>query len=124
LNPTFSSDQLEIAGHPDADVFALLAQRHLLLTPAPVADQLGRLVQAGFVVAGVPFAARAVMRQIGKLIGLHQVAAPQLDRIHVQLPRYSVHQPLDDVCGFWPSGAAIGIDRRGIGCHQIHFRVD
>ena len=38
--------------------------------------------------------------------------------------RRGVHQPLDDVGGLGPAGAAIGVDRRGVGEHGRHLAVD
>jgi len=61
----------------------------------------------------------AGQRLVGKLRLLDQIAAAQFERIDAQLDGGLVDQTLDDEIGFRPSGAAIGIGRRGIGHHLL-----
>ena len=59
---------------------------------------------------------------IGKLA--HQVAPAQLDRIEPAAPRGLVDQALDHVVHFRLAGAAIGVDRHGVGEHAVHVHED
>ena len=56
---------------------------------------------------------RAQRLAIGKLV--HQVAPPQLDRIEPASTGGCIDQPLDHVVHFRLAGAAIRIDRHGVG---------
>ena len=63
-------------------------------------------------------------RLIRKLIGLDEIAAPQFGRIHVEPHGRFFHGPLDGVAGLGPPGAAVGVDRRGVGEHAFDPYVD
>ena len=85
--------------------------------PGPV-----RLLQAGVHDLGelagvVELAGRGLERH---LLGRDEVLAPQLDRVDAQLVGRVVHQPLHAVDRFRPPGAAIGVDRHGVGEHALH----
>ena len=57
---------------------------------------------------------------VGQLRRLDVVHLADGARVHADLARGGVHQPLDDEHAFRPSRAAIGADRRGVG----HDRLD
>jgi hypothetical protein len=60
---------------------------------------------------------------IGQLRGLDVVQLADRARIHADLARSRVHQPLDDEHAFRPSRAAIGADRRGVGHDSLDLVV-
>ena len=59
---------------------------------------------------------------VGELLARDEVPAPQLDRVEPEVARRPVHQPLDDVDRLRPPGAAIGVDRRGVGEDALHVK--
>ena len=65
-------------------------------------------------------AGRARIRHGG---GRHEVARAGLDRIAGHLPRAILDQALDDVGDLGIAGAAIGVDRRGVGVGAEHPAV-
>ena len=54
---------------------------------------------------------------VGQLRRADEVAAPQLGRVQAQAARGRVHQPLDQVDGLGPPGAAVGAGGRVVGEH-------
>ncbi len=78
----------------------------------PISLRLGRGQQARKIRA---VEARAGRRAVRHLRLADDVAAAQFQRIDLQLGRDFVDQALDDVVGFRPARAAIGIGRRGVG---------
>ena len=49
---------------------------------------------------------------------------PDLGRVHLHLARRLLDDALDDVGRLGPAGAAVGVDRRGVGEHRLHLAVD
>ena len=60
---------------------------------------------------------------VGQLRGLDVVHLADGARVHADLPRGGIHQPLDDEHRLRPARAAIGADRRGVGHHRLHFEM-
>ncbi len=99
---------------PDLLVRAALAPLGLLAADVVVAQGLDHRVVGQRVVARVDRQA-ARDREVREAVGRDVVLAPELGRVHVQLPRQQVHRPLDRVGGLGPAGAAVGVGRRGVG---------
>ena len=93
------------------DVLGLLAG-----PDAGVVGQLGRLVRRGLVVARVVH--QPAEGGVGELLGLDEVAPPQLHRVEPDLGGQRVHGPLDGVGGLGPAGAAVGVGRRHVREHR------
>ena len=55
--------------------------------------------------------------------GSDEIAPPDLDGIDADHARGAVEEPLDDVGRLRPSGAAIGMQRHGVGQHRPRDRV-
>jgi hypothetical protein len=49
-----------------------------------------------------------------------QIAPTQRDRVECQPARRAIDEPLDQVIGFGLAGAAIGVDRQGVGEDAAH----
>ena len=109
------------AGHADAAQPATLlatvaaARRNPAWSAATIA-----IVEIGGEAAAVDHGAKRLA--IGKLA--HQVAPAQFDRIEPAAPRGLVDQALDHVVHFRLAGAAIGVDRHGVGEHAVHVHED
>ncbi len=58
------------------------------------------------------------------LRGPHHVAPAQLHRVHADLPRGGVHQPLDGVDRLGPAGSAVRAGRRRVGEHAFDVHLD
>jgi hypothetical protein len=69
-----------------------------------------REVQRLFVVARVVH--RTHLGLEGELVRLDEVLAPQIGRVHVELPREHVHRALDEVARFRAARASIRVGRR------------
>ncbi len=81
-----------------------------------------RLFQAAFRIAAVIF--DHDRRLIGiRLLGNH-VAAADLGLVDAEIARGDVDQPLQHEGRLRPPGAAIGIDRHGVGEDHLHFAID
>ena len=98
---------LDVSGEADADVAAFFPRPRLLGAKLLVTHHLQRLVQRALVVA-------AVIGQPGghrqrEIVGLGEVLAAHLHRVHVQLTRDQVQGPLDHQRGLGPAGAAVGV---------------
>ena len=77
-------------------------------------------IQRRVVVAGVVLQRdRRLIREVAD-----EVAPAELRRVDLQLARRGLYQALDDVGGLGPAGAAVGVDRRGVGEHRGHLAVD
>ena len=81
---------------------------------------LEHLVEVRRVVAGV--VGQPDRRRIRKFGD--EVLAPDRRRIHLHVARRLFDDALDHVGGFRPAGAAVGIDRRGVGEHRLDLDVD
>ena len=81
-----------------------------------------RLLQQRREVAAVQH--RTGPRRVRDLLRCDRVAQPQRQRIAAEACGGFVHQPLDDINGFRPAGAAIGIGRRGVGHHLAVAAID
>jgi hypothetical protein len=111
---------LDEAGEADAAQLAVSGALALALGEALVVGQLQRLVERGDVIARVvAHDDRRLMRERAD-----EVLAPERRRIGVQFARRHFHQPLDDIGRLGPSGAAIGVDRRGVGVDGVDLGVD
>ena len=53
-----------------------------------------------------------------------KLRAADLRRVDLHLARRGLDQALDHVGRLGPAGAAVGVDRRGVGEHRRHFAVD
>ena len=80
---------------------------------AGVVRDLEQLVERRVVVARI--VDHRERRLVRELLRLHEVPAPDLDRVEPHLPRRLVDQPLELVGALRPPGAAIGVDRHGVG---------
>eukprot|EP00043_Microstomoeca_roanoka_P002426 m.38320 g.38320 ORF g.38320 m.38320 type:complete len:1021 (-) comp11478_c0_seq1:708-3770(-) len=89
---------------------------------ARVIRDLEHLVHRRVVIPGIVFDRHG--GGIGELIGLDEVLTPQLDRIDAQLARGFVDDPFQLERGLGAAGAAIGIDRHGVGKHRLHVHID
>ena len=54
----------------------------------------------------------------------NDVLAPQLQRIHAELGSRDVDAALDQIVRLGLAGAAIGVDRRGVGEHAFGLKCD
>ena len=99
----------------DAQPAQLAARLALGLARVEARDvgELQRLVEERGELAAV--VGRARRRLEGHLLGLDVVALAHLDLVDAHLARRGVDQPLHEVVGLGPPGAAIGADRRGVG---------
>ena len=95
------------------------ARLRLLATELVVARQLQRLVEDGWIIAAV--VEPAGRRAIGKLIWLHEVAAPDFDRIEAEPVGEPVHHALGlevqmtaRVAAIGPGEALVGHDHRSV----------
>ena len=52
---------------------------------------------------------------VGELIGINEIAPPQIHRVHAQLTRRVIHGAFQRINRLRPARAAIGIDLRGVG---------
>ena len=109
-------------GDADADIAALLAQLLLLGAPAIVFRQFQGFVEHGGIIAAVIHIAGR--DQIGELIGLDKIHAPDVDRIHAELRRRAVDQAFDDEIGDLGAEAAIGALLAFVGEHRFKFDLD
>ena len=114
--------RLEVGGEADAEVPALFARRLLLTTERLVVEDLQGLVEGAGVVAAV--VEQRDRRLVRELVGRDEVLAPDLDRIHPQLARRQVDEPLDHIRGFGPACAAVRVHRRGVREDARHLTVD
>ena len=53
-----------------------------------------------------------------------KLLAPDLGRVDLHLARRLLDDALDDVGRLGPTGAAVGVDRRGVGEHRLDLGVD
>src|SRR2546426_9676119 len=60
----------------------------------------------------------------GELVGPDEVTPPDFGRVHADLGGEQVDRALDGGRGFGPSGAAVGVDRRGIGDREPESGLD
>src|SRR5206468_3922965 len=106
----------DIAGEAAAVEQALLLRRFLARGEAIPIRKFGgarQHVREGAGIVHLPD--RIGVRQ---LRGLDVVHLADAARVHADLPRGGIHQPLDDEYSLGPTGAAIGADRRGVGHHR------
>ena len=109
---------LDVARHADAELdhVSTLSPPGLFGPEPGVAGAGQHLVQRPDVVPGVIAGpARALVRE---LVGRDEVPAPHFGRVHPYLGREQVHGPLDRGRRLRPAGAAVRVDRRGVGHHH------
>ena len=107
----------DIAGQTAAIEQALLFGGFLARGKAIPVGKLGGALQHVRERAGVIDLADGV--GVGQLRRLDVIHLADRARIHADLPRGRIHQPLDDEHSFRPARAAIGADRRGVGHHRL-----
>ena len=107
----------DVAGQAAAVEQAFLLGRLLARGKAVPVGQLGGALQHVRERAGVIDLADRV--GVGQLRGLDVIHLADGARVHADLARGGVHQPLDDEHAFGPARAAIGADRRGVGHHSL-----
>ena len=95
----------------------LLARLGLLLAQLLVLDVIENLLQSGRVVAAV--VGQAGHDRVAVLEARDHVLHPHLGRVHPERARELVHHPFDHERRFGPSGAAIRLDRRGVGVGAV-----
>jgi hypothetical protein len=114
------SARLDVRGIADAAQLALL--RGLFLAGGIALDvrKLLRSFERRAVIA------RVVLQRDRRLVRklLHEIAPPDLRWIDPELARGGLDQPLDHVGRLRPPGAAVGVDRRGVGEHCSHLTMD
>ena len=111
---------LHEAGDANPAAFPPVFRRHAAHREAAMVGGNDRIVQVGDEAAAVDH--RAERLAIRKFV--HQIAPPQVDRIEAVAAGGGVDQPLDHVVHFGLAGAAIGIDRHGVGEHPLHVHED
>src|SRR6185436_9299298 len=111
---------LDVARVTDAAQFSPLQGLFLAFLKAADVREIERRAQRRLVIA------RVVAQRDRRLVGesLDEVAPPDLDRVELELARRGFHQPLDHVGGLGPAGAAVGVDRRGVGECRGDLAVD
>ena len=111
---------LDVAGDADAAQLAFGLGLGLAGGEAGIVDRLHRRIQRGAEIADViGHDHRRLVREGGD-----EVLAAQFRRIDLQLPRRRFHQPFDDETGFGTAGAAIGVNRGGVGVDADHLGKD
>ncbi len=112
--------------HRDADAelhrVATLAPGGLLGAQTGVARRLQHRVERLLVLAGV--VGRPALGDQRERLGLQQVAAAHLGRVHADLGGEEVHRALDRRGGLRAPGAAVGRDRRGVRDEHPRPRLD
>ena len=113
---------LDIGRKPNAAHQALLLRGLGALGKfLPVRD-LHRPLHVGGEVAGiVDLAGRGL---VGHRARRDEILAPDRIRRHPELARRGIDQPLDHIGRLGASGAAIGIDRHGVGEHRAHAAME
>ena len=104
---------LDDARDADPDQAALCPGLGLLGAALVVAGELERVVEAGFVVAGVVEPARR--RPVGNVVGSDQVPPPQVDRVEAQPPGGQVHRPFERQVELRPAEAPVEPGRAAVG---------
>ena len=111
---------LDVARVPQPALLALLLRRRArAANPATSASSIA-LSRCARVVAGV------VGQPDGCRVGElgDEVLAPDLGRIHLHVARGLLDDALDHVGRLGPPGAAVGVDRRGVGEYRLDLAVD
>ena len=111
---------LDVSRKADAAQLAVALGFALALAEALVVVDLQRLLQRSVVVAGV------IERRDGSLIRerLDEILLAQVGGIHAELARADFDQTFDDVSRFRAAGAAIGVDRHGVGIDGVDLAID
>ena len=110
--------ELDVVGEPEPAQPARLRARHLARREPRHVGLDQRPVEHPPEVPDVVHLPRDAA--IGEPLLRDEVAPPELDRVEPEVARRPVHQPLDDVDRLRPPGAAVGVDRRGVGEHPLH----
>ena len=114
---------LDVGREADADLLAaVVAARRLLGAQIVVADHLQGAVHRWSVVAGV--VGEGDLGLVREGVRRHEVPTANLHRTEAGGLAGEVHQPLDDEGRLGASGAAVGVDRRGVGENAGHVAVD
>ena len=113
---------LYIGGETDAAHEALLLRRLGALGKfLPVGDFHRALHMRGEVAGIVDLSGRGL---VGHRLRRNEVLAPDRVRRHAELACRRIDQPFDHISRLRPPGAAIGIDRHGIGEHGAHAAME
>jgi hypothetical protein len=113
---------LDIGSEADATQLAAGLRLGLALRETGVIDQLQGFVQALFEQAAVIL--QGDRRVVGEGVGRDEVAPADLRLVHAHFAGGVVDQPFQQIAGFRPAGAAIGIDRDGVGEHRLDLDID
>ena len=106
---------LDVEGHADTAVDALLGQLRVLLALLLVAELVQAELERGEVVAALEVElAGGDVRELAD-----EVLAPHLGRVHVQLARDLVHDPLGGQAAVRPADAAVRAHRRLVRHHRV-----
>ena len=82
---------------------------------------LKQLVQGGVIVAGI--VDHRQRRLVGELLRPHEILPPDLHLVDPHLARRLVDHPLQLEGPLGAPGAAIGVDRHGVGEHPLHVHI-
>ena len=110
----------DVSGESDAAKLALSGRGGLARREALVVGLRKRLIERGRKVAGV------IVHQDRSLVRkrLDEVCAAELGGVAPRLTRRDLNQTLDDECRLRAAGAAIGVDRRGVGVDRVDLAID
>ena len=113
---------LDIGG--DADAAQLAARRRFLATllEARVVGGFESHVERLEIIAAV--VGERHRRGVGEGVVGDEVAPAELHRVDLHLARRAIDEALDDIAGLRAPGAAIGVDRRGVGEDSLDLDID
>jgi hypothetical protein len=110
----------DIGRKADAAQLAVTRRFALALAEPFAVGKLHRLLERGVIVADVVVHDdRRLMREL-----LDEIPAPQLGRVLAQFAGADFDQPLDHKGRFRAAGAAISVDRHGVGIDGIDLTID
>ncbi len=111
---------LDVGRVADAALEPLGRAGRLARLEAGDVGELDRALHRRLVVAGV--VGQADRRRVGE--GLDEVAPAQFGRVDAELARRGLDDALHRVGGLGPAGAAVSVDRRGVGEHRVDGAAD
>ncbi len=112
---------LDIVAEAEAAQLAAAGGVRLARREAGLVGALEAFGEQVRIIAGIVFEAPGVL--VGQLRGRRQVAQADLGTVEAGLSRRRVHQAVHQIGAFGAPGAAIGIDRRGVGEIALHIGV-
>src|SRR5690242_15977121 len=111
-----------VGGHANAVVLALLASGGLAGTQLVIGGKLQGALQALLVVGGV--VGEVGGSGVGKFLGLGEILAAELGRVHVELAGGAIHEALNVISRLGTSGAAVGVSGHLVGEDAYNFAVE